>query len=125
MYENTMRLKQRYTYGEDGKLYLKLSYTYEGDDGTREIEFPKIDLGFYTEQIPRYERYIGLYTDKPIIYNQYGKSFDLCSIKVSSIKDPVCCVDKLIQPAVKEMTLEEVEKKLGYPIKIVNKKGEQ
>lgn len=122
MYENTMHINKRTAYVEDGKVYLRLSYTYEGEDGTREITFPKIDLGFYTEQIPRYERYIGLYTDKPIIYNLYGKSFDLCSVEVLGIKDPVDCIDKLIKPAVKEMTLEEIEKKLGYPVKIVNKK---
>ena len=122
MYENTMRLKQSTTYVEDGKIYLKLSYTYDGDDGTHEVTFPKSDLGFYTEQIPRFERQIGLYTDTPIVYNLYGKSFHLCDIKVPNIKDPVCCFDKLIRPSVKEMTIEEVEKKLGYPIKIVNKK---
>lgn len=122
MYENTMHLKQSTTYVEDGKIYLKLSYTYESDDGTREIVFPKIDLGFYEEQIPSYDRHIGLYTSKSIILNRYGKSFDLCSVEVSDIKDSVCCIDKLIKPAVKEMTLEEIEKKLGYPVKIVNKK---
>ena len=122
MYENTMHLKQSTTYVEDGKIYLKLSYTYEDDDGTREITFPKIDLGFYEEQIPSYDRHIGLYTSKSIILNRYGKSFDLCNVEVSDIKDSVCCIDKLIKPAVKEMTLEEIEKKLGYPVKIVNKK---
>lgn len=125
MYDNTMHLKQCTTYVEDGKIYLKLSYTYEGDDGMREIVFPKIDLGFYTEQIPRFDRYIGLYTDRPIIYNRCGKSFDLCDVKVPNMSDKVCCIDKLVRPAVKEMTLEEIEKKLGHPIKIVNKKGEQ
>lgn len=122
MYENTMHLKQSTTYVEDGKIYLKLSYTYESDDGTREIVFPKIDLGFYTEQIPRFDRYIGLYTDKPIIYNRCGKSFDLCSVEVPDIKDSVYCIDKIIKPVVKEITLEEIEKKLGYHVKIVNKK---
>lgn len=122
MYENTMHLNQHATYVEDGEVYLKLSYTYEGEDGTREIIFPKIDLGFYEEQIPSYERYIGLYTDKPFIYNRYGRSFDLCSVEVPDINDPVDCIDKLIKPAVKEITLEEIEKKLGYPVKIVNKK---
>lgn len=31
---------------------------------------------------------------------------------------------KIIKPAVHEMTLEEIEKELGYSVKIVNKKGE-
>lgn len=116
-----MHINKRATYVEDGKVYLKLSYIYENENGMREITFPKIDLGFYTEQIPRYERYIGLYTDTPIIYNLYEKFFHLCNAEVPNIKDPVCCVDRPIKPAVKEMTLEEIEKKLGYPVKIVNK----
>lgn len=119
MYENTMHLKQSTTYVEDGKIYLKLSYTYEGDDGMREIVFPKIDLGFYTEQIPSIENHLPLYA---LIDNCYGDSFTLRDAEIPGSRTPVCYFDKLIQPEVKEMTIEEVEKKLGYPIKIVNKK---
>lgn len=119
MYENTMHLKQSTTYVEDGKIYLKLSYTYESDDGTREIIFPKIDLGFYTEQIPSTENHLPLYAR---IDNCYGDSFTLRDAKTPGSRTPVCYFDKLIKPAVKEITLEEIEKKLGYPIKIVNKK---
>lgn len=119
MYENTMHISRQTAYVEDGKVYLKLSYTYKGEDGTREITFPKIDLGFYTEQIPSIEN---LLPSCVRIDNCYGQSFELCSVEVLGIKDPVCSVDKLIKPAVKEMTLEEIEKKLGYPVKIVNKK---
>lgn len=109
MYENTMHLKQSTTYVEDGKIYLKLSYTYEGDDGEHEVAFPKIGLGFYTEQIPS-------------IDNCYGDSFTLRDAETPVSRTPVCYFDKLIKPAVKEMTLDEIEKKLRYPIKIVNKK---
>ena len=118
MYENTMHLKQSTTYVEDGKIYLKLSYTYE-DDGTREITFPTIDLGFYTEQIPSIENRLPLYVQ---IDNCYGDSFTLRDAETPGSRTPVCYFDKLIKPAVKEMTLDEIEKKLGYPVKIVNKK---
>ena len=119
MYENTMHLKQSTTYVEDGKIYLKLSYTYDGDDGTHEVTFPKIDLGFYTEQIPSTENHLPLYAR---IDNCYGDSFTLRDAEIPGSRTPVCYFDKLIKPAVKEMTLEEIEKKLGYPVKIVNKK---
>lgn len=119
MYENTMHISRQTAYVEDGKVYLKLSYTYKGEDGTREVIFPKIDLGFYTEQIPSIEN---LLPSCVRIDNCYGQSFELCSTEVLGIKDPVCYFDKLIKPAIKEMTLEEIEKKLGYPVKIVNKK---
>lgn len=121
MYENTMHLKQSSAYVEDGKIYLKLSYTREGEDGTHEVTFPKIDLGFYTEQIPSIEN---LLPSCVRIDNSYGQSFELCNAKIPEYDFPIYSLDKLIQPSVKEMTLEEIEKKLGYPVKIVNKKGE-
>lgn len=77
MYENTMHLKQSSAYVEDGKIYLKLSYTREGEDGTHEVTFPKIDLGFYTEQIPSIEN---LLPSCVRIDNSYGQSFELCNI---------------------------------------------
>lgn len=120
MYENTMHLKRHYTYISDGKLYLKLSYTYEGNDGTHEVTFPMIDLGFYAEQIPSIEN---LLPSGVRIDNRYGQSFELCNTKIPGYDFPIYSLDKLINPAIKEMTLEEIEKKLGYPVKIVNKKG--
>lgn len=119
MYENTMHLNQSSTYVEDGKIYLKLSYTYEGDDGTHEVTFPKIDLGFYTEQIPNIENGLPAYAK---VDNRYGDYFYLRGVKMPEYDCPIYSLDELIQPAVKEMTLEEIEKKLGYPIRIVNKK---
>jgi hypothetical protein len=118
MYENTMHLKQSTTYIEDGKIYLKLSYTYE-DDGIHEVTFPKIDLGFYTEQIPSVENRLPSYAK---VDNCYGDSFYLRGVRMPEYDCPIYSFDKLIKPAVKEMTIEEIEKKLGYPIKIVNKK---
>lgn len=52
-----------------------------------------------TNVIPGYTQTNRLYTDKPVIYNRYGKTFDLCSVEVLSIKDPVCFIDKRIKPS--------------------------
>lgn len=35
----------------------------------------------------------------------------------------VCIIDNLIKPAIHDMTIEEIEKELGYKIKIVNKEN--
>lgn len=32
-----------------------------------------------------------------------------------------CCFDIITEPAYREMTLDEIEKELGYKVKIVNK----
>lgn len=39
--------------------------------------------------------------------------------------DDVCFVDYISKPRIKEMTLEEIEKKLGYKVKIVSDKKEE
>ena len=33
----------------------------------------------------------------------------------------VCVIDNLVKPAVHNMTIEEIEKELGYKVKIVDK----
>ena len=35
----------------------------------------------------------------------------------------VCVVDNLVKPAVHEMTIDEIEKELGYKVKIINKEN--
>ena len=45
-------------------------------------------------------------------------------VPVDGVNRAVSYIDKIIKPAVHEMTLEEIEKELGYSVKIVNEKGE-
>lgn len=46
----------------------------------------------------------------------------VCALAVTrGVKDSGCCFDIITEYATQEMTLDEIEKELGYKIKIVNK----
>ena len=39
------------------------------------------------------------------------------------IKEPSCCFDIITEYAPREMTLDEIEKELGYKVKVINKEN--
>lgn len=85
-------------------LYLRLVYTYESVicDITSDISSLRpIDAKYIDTDDARF----------PIS----DVEFTLGTIKCRSY------LDTIIEPAPKEMTLDEIEKKLGYKVKIVNK----
>lgn len=120
-----MRLKDISTYRDDRdyRFYMKLTYVYEdakGNEHTRvypKVDFPpgsvsvpanvdiveKIGPGSMNVPIPdistdvsRYDRYIDVYY-----------------------------IDYISKPYVREITLKEIEKRLGYKVKIVSDKKEE
>ena len=109
--------------------FLKLVYTYDDDKGKHELIYPKVELPFGMCRIP----YIVNNSDGDFIcmLNSHTFGYDAyCHIREGAIKDPrtgeelpKCTVaDILVEPKVHEMTLEEVEEKLGYKVKIVSNK---
>lgn len=130
--KNNVQLVEATTYADDyGDWFLKLVYTYDDDKGKHEVIFPKVDLPFNQHNIPYYisdpERgdFIGMLN----VY-QYGIDDALCNARKGIVVNPltneelVSCAmaDILVEPKVHEMTLEEVEKKLGYKVKIISNK---
>ena len=125
--KENVRLNQRSVYIENGRIFLCLSYLYDDEKGTHEFLMPKIDLGL-----------------SPIRFSLIREAYDVghgagayllkddgCKVPllpkyvlVDGVNRAVSYIDKIIKPAVHEMTLEEIEKELGYSVKIVNKKGE-
>ena len=122
-----VRLNQRSVYVENERIFLCLSYLYDDEKGTHEFLMPKIDLGLsptflsLIERQPYEEPCAGGY-----LLNDNGCKFLLLPkyVPVDGVNRAVSYIDKIIKPAVHEMTLEEIEKELGYSVKIVNKKGE-
>ena len=121
-----VRLNQRSVYAENERIFLCLSYLYDDEKGTHEFLMPKIDLGlsqtsFSLIEKPYREPGAGAY-----LLQDNGCNFLLLPkyVPVDGVNRAVSYVDKIIKPAVHEMTLEEIEKELGYSVKIVNKKGE-
>lgn len=123
-----VRLNQRSVYVENGRIFLCLSYLYDDEKGKHEILIPKIDLGLSSTRfsLHRNEEF-----NRGFCVGDYLLNDNLCDflllpkyVPVDGVNRAVSYIDKIIKPAVHEMTLEEIEKELGYSVKIVNKKGE-
>lgn len=110
-------------YWEDATPYLSLKYEYKQDGATYEYFAPKIEFPLITDYIPRsfsfgddgHSRYI---RPKSIVKMHEGFYKGDYAIEFNNRVRPV-------SDEIKEMTISEIEKKLGYQIKIINKhKGE-
>lgn len=132
MIEN-VKIKEYKIFMDDYEgLCLSLVYQYEATDGLHELYIPKIQLDIYRNAMPSIDRHIdamyihnpsedvvidfghheflGLITDV-IVPNKFGEKH----------KVKAAVVDCLVKENVVEMTLNDIEKKLGHKIKIVNK----
>lgn len=109
--------------------FLKLVYTYDDNKGKHELIFPKVDLPFSMLGIP----YLVSNSNGDFINmtNSYTFGEDAyCHVREGVVKNPLTgkeidttiMADILIKPKIHEMTLEEVEEKLGYKVKIVSNK---
>ena len=117
---------------EYGHWFLKLVYTYEDEDGAHEFTYPKVDLPFSQERIPYHfttptddDLFIELKSYPTFSGNSsYGIVYNGVVIdpRTNEKLGPCISADILIKPKIHEMTLEEVEKKLGYKVKIVSNK---
>lgn len=111
---------------EDGTPYLKLVYEYEDKKGTHELTFPRVQFPFSLNS-PEV-----LFNDSPhpalrnvalalALHDDYAK---ICLYDTKSDDGMVYFTDKITKYKPQEMTLEEIEKKLGYKVKIVSDKKE-
>lgn len=114
-------LKDIQLFEENGQYYLKLKYIIENDHRVEELEIPKVCLRFNKNFYPNLNYRRDAY--------KYQEECDLCtgfgSMKVlpgeTSEANHVFYTVKLIEEKPVEMSVSEIEKKLGYKIKIVNK----
>lgn len=111
---------------ENGTWYIELLYEYEDEFGVHRRYYPKVEFPFFCGKLPpeefssdrfgRDELTIGLLTKEVAVFR--GNFWNPHS---GQMMHNICVVDNLIKPAVHEMTIEEIEKELGYKIKIINK----
>lgn len=114
---------------EDDCWYLKLIYKYEDENGKHTVVIPKTSIPFNQRYLPviksspSYNEYLFEcpYIDCSDSMMLYKSTCDLASER--GVKEPACYFDIVTEYATKEMTLDEIEKELGYKVKIVNKKG--
>lgn len=106
---------------KEEKLGVTLDLTYEYTDkigNVHEWVITKVPLFLFSNPIDIEGKYISFSDschNSRTINVGYG---DVVLFEDSIIKD------KIIKYATKEMTIEEIEKKLGHKVKIVGKKGE-
>ena len=113
---------------ENGIWYMELQYEYEDESGVHRRYYPKVEFPFFCGRLPpeefssdrfgRSELTIGLFTNEVAVFRG-----NFSNPMTGQIISDVCVIDNLIKPAFHEMTIEEIEKELGYKVKIVNKEN--
>lgn len=111
------KLKDLQLYKEEDGYYLAAIYHHENDKGIYEVTIPKIHLFIMKEPIMKIplQRY-GRYEEAPTIDLGFGDC-DICKDKNDHL-----FTEKLIEEKVHDLTLSEIEKKLGYKVRVVSEK---
>lgn len=105
---------------ENDGYFLRATYQFEDERGIWEETYPRICLPICT-------------SSRPMINCQFGSSACANNITVDlgfgelplkEIRKNVYAERKLIKEKIHDMTISEIEEKLGYKIKIIGEKGE-
>lgn len=123
---NKCFLKDAQIYIQDGSRYLKLVYEYEDSYGVHELTIPQVEFPFGNrlnliyihENNPALQRLsIHLCTEGDVasVYLHNSKSYD----------GLVYYTDKIIKRKPKKMTIEEIERELGYKVEIISSRKEK
>ena len=126
--ENSAKLKNVEAYKENDRWYLRLIYEYKNNNGEMfEMEIPMVDLPFTQNTVPE----IITCNDSDCPWGKayyiraflsYAQGVDCIPIRQgeSTIVDGAegCFIRKSI---CRRMTVEDIEKELGYKIEIVDK----
>ena len=108
---------------KDGKSwYLKLIYEYENSKGKHVVIIPKAALPFTQEGLPPITNLASM--DGAHSYMSCNCSMSLyksdCALATErGIKDPGYYFDIVTEFKPREMTIYEIEKELGYKVKII------
>lgn len=105
-------------------LYLRLVYTYEDELGKHRLTFPAVNTTIPKNDLPSviYDTPSFWPLDVEMYIDTDGARFPINDVGFTFGTHKYCSyLDTIIEPAPKEMTLDEVEKKLGYKVKIINK----
>lgn len=105
---------------ENGEWRMELVYVYDDKDGKHELTIPACEFNLTGDAV--YIRQVG---DWPCFEYQLAYSvFTNGSLKLFPVKNEEgrehVYVDRLVEPRVEEMTIAQIEKELGYKVKIIN-----
>lgn len=123
---NKCSLKDAQIYIQDGSRYLKLVYEYEDSYGVHELTIPQVEFPFGNRL-----NLVHIHENNPI---WQGLSIRLCTegdvtnVYLHDTKSDdglVYYTDKIIKRKPKKMTIEEIERELGYKVEIVSSRKEK
>ena len=125
-FRNKCFLKDAQIYIQDGSRYLKLVYEYEDSYGIHELTIPQVEFPFgnrlnliyiheNNSELQRLSIHLCTEGDVANVYLHDSKSYD----------GLVYYTDKIIKRKPKKMTIEEIERELGYKIEIVSSRKEK
>lgn len=129
-----MQLKDVSIYKEDNLYYMKLIYNYTDDKGNEHcIVFPKVCFPTELYDIPTIEQNrfkiidnscFEIIDNSCYLYLGTDKLFAACDIVDTPERtfNGVAFADWITKHATYDMTLEEIENKLGHKVKIVSEK---
>lgn len=110
---------------EDKTWYLSLHYKYEDEKGKHLVVIPKTALPFPQGHLPSITNELFYFDTRAYINcNDSMLLYEANSFlaRLYGVKDPACYFDIITEPSSREMTLDEIEKELGYKVKIINNK---
>ena len=124
--EKNCFLKDAQIYIQDGSRYLKLVYEYEDSYGIHELTIPQVEFPFDNRlgltcicgnnpALRRVSIHLCTEGDVANVYLHNSKSYD----------GLVYYTDKIIKRKPKKMTIEEIERELGYKVEIVSSRKEK
>lgn len=130
----TPKLTDIIPFKDGANWYLKLIYKYVDEKGKHAIVIPKATLPFPQKGLPSIT-WMKHDISNDLIRRPYINCNDSMTLyksdcvlaKARGVKDPYYYFDIITEfaPKPKEMTLDEIEKELGYKVKIINKDGVQ
>lgn len=132
MGKNNAELTSITPFKEDDHWYLKLIYKYENKQGKHTVVIPKAELPFVQTSVPYPNSRIPYFPNSQFAlehpYIDCQNSMPLheavCSLASErGAEEPAYYFDIVTECASREMTLDEIEKELGYKVKIINKEN--
>ena len=130
MSKNNAELYSITPFKEDDHWYLKLIYKYENKQGKHTVVIPKAAVPFAQTCVPYVNKQIPYFPNSQFVldypYINCNGSMPLyesvCALASErGSEEPACYFDIITEYASREMTLDEIEKELGYKVKIINK----
>lgn len=116
-YDTKVKMKDLSLHKDSCGYYLTASYDIDDRESTRLLELHKIRLGVNERAVVmKTENSCDLWS-RP----QVDIGFGFLDMNHDGTRDQVYFTETVIKEKVQEMTLDEIEKKLGHKVKIVNK----